>query len=188
MLKSSCLLGQTFQTCSSFSILLLFDLCHRLPIAAEALNLATHNPWNLQYIPVGQEPTWELHQFLFLFFCFEGDLLIEVLFRLARGYHLHYPRIESKTTGKTCEHVWWSFKLVSNMSIFFSAIIFCCLGPFLKQPAPRGVRRQGNNYFALPKKEPGELLEGAIPCLEMKHNETSHGWKMLEMKHNNTSK
>ena len=104
-------------------------------------------------------------------FCFEGDLLIEVLFRLARGYHLHYLRIESKTTGKTCVHMFDGrringFKLVSNMSIFFpqqSIFVVWALFGWNNQPAPRGVRRQGTNYFALPKKEPGELLEGAIP-------------------------
>ena len=183
MLKSSCLLGQTFQTCSSFSILLLFDLCHRLPIAAEALNLATHNPWNLQYIPVGQEPTWELHQFLFLFFCFEGDLLIEVLFRLARGYHLHYPRIESKTTGKTCEHVWWSFKLVSNMSIFFLSNHFLLFGSFSETTSASRGKAAGEQLLCFAQEGAWRVAGG---CHSMPGNETQWNISWLENVGNET--
>ena len=113
--------------------------------------------------------------FVFVF-CFEGDLLIEVLFRLARGYHLHYLRIESKTTGKTCVHMFDGrringFKLVSNMSIFFfSAINFCCLGPFrLKQPASASRGKAAGDQLLCFAQEGAWRVAGGCHSMEMKH-------------------
>ena len=83
------------------------------------------------------------------------------------------------------------FKLVSNMSklFLFSAINFCCLGPWPlaeTTSASRG-KAAGNQLLCFAQEGAWRVAGG---CHSMPGNETLfetfHGWKMLEMKHNDT--